>query len=61
MQSDYTTVDAFFKYHTFLPVDHSRVILKVPDENGSNYINASYIEVGTGFSHSRIGTVVKNN
>ena len=26
--------------------DHSRVILKVPDENGSDYINASYIEVG---------------
>ena len=43
---------------TFLPVDHSRVILKVSDENGSDYINASHIEVCTGVSHGRIGTVV---
>ena len=28
-------------------VDHSRVILKVPDENGCDYINASYINVST--------------
>ena len=26
-------------------VDHSRVILKVPDETGCDYINASYINV----------------
>ena len=26
-------------------VDHSRVILKVPDETGYDYINASYINV----------------
>ena len=26
-------------------VDHARVVLSVPDENGSDYINASYIEV----------------
>ena len=28
-------------------VDHSRVVLKVPDENGCDYINASYINVST--------------
>ena len=28
-------------------VDHSRVILKVPDESGCDYINASYINVST--------------
>ena len=44
----------------FLPVDHSRVILKVPDENGSDYINASYIEVGTDLSHSKIGTALNH-
>ena len=26
-------------------VDHSRVVLSVPDESGSDYINASYIDV----------------
>ena len=31
-----------FYFHT---VDHSRVVLSVPDENGSDYINASYIDV----------------
>ena len=56
-QSDFTTIDILLAL-TFLPVDHSRVILKVPDENGSDYINASYIEVGTGVFHSRIGTVL---
>ena len=30
----------------FPPVDHSRVILSVPDGWGSDYINASYINVG---------------
>ena len=25
--------------------DHCRVVLSVPDENGSDYINASYINV----------------
>ena len=29
----------------FHAVDHSRVVLSVPDENGSDYINASYIDV----------------
>ena len=33
-----------------LLVDHSRVILKAPDENESDYINASYIEVGAATS-----------
>ena len=37
--------------HVFLcifpPVDHSRVVLSIPDENGSDYINASYIDVST--------------
>ena len=29
----------------FHSVDHSRVVLSVPVENGSDYINASYIDV----------------
>ena len=29
----------------FHSVDHSRVILSIPDERGSDYINASYINV----------------
>ena len=28
-----------------IAVDHSRVVLSVPDESGSDYINASYIDV----------------
>ena len=32
-------------YFMFDVVDHSRVILKVPDETGCDYINASYINV----------------
>ena len=31
--------------YVFYIVDHSRVVLSVPDENGSDYINASYIDV----------------
>ena len=61
MQSDFTIIGILYISRlTFLPVDHSRVILKVPDENGSDYINASYIEVGTGVSHSKVGTVVNH-
>ena len=33
---------SLFHFHS---VDHSRVILSVPDERGSDYINASYINV----------------
>ena len=33
------------------PVDHSRVILRLPDESGSDYINASYIHVRIIRSH----------
>ena len=61
MQSDFTIIGILYISRlTFLPVDHSRVILKVPDKNGSDYINASYIEVGTGVSHSRIDTLVNH-
>ena len=41
------------------PDDHSRVILKVSDEKGSDYINASYIEVGT-IMHSMVFTYTLN-
>ena len=40
----YTVADI----HAFLPLstdDHCRVVLSVLDENGSDYINASYINV----------------
>ena len=37
-------------YDSIAPVDHSRVILQMPDESGSDYINASYIEVGAATS-----------
>ena len=37
------------EYHVFIlsvtPDDHSRVVLSAPDEEGSDYINASYIDV----------------
>ena len=35
--------------------DHSRVILSVPDEAGSDYINASYINV-SGHSSAKANT-----
>ena len=44
-KADYFQVYMVFHVRCLYVVDHSRVILKVPDETGCDYINASYINV----------------
>ena len=44
-KGDYFHVYMIFHVRCLYVVDHSRVILKVPDETGCDYINASYINV----------------
>ena len=44
-KADYFQAYMVFHVRCLYVVDHSRVILKVPDETGCDYINASYINV----------------